>query len=322
MFESKNAEGTDIVAIATAFYRSMTNQHCKAKGDGQFECGGHVVMRKYRMVFNFYFISFSRLIQIQGKSNRKHHFIGCSNWSDGDGLSHCFTKIPPQACVDENDLRAVIIPKAGVLHNHPAFVRTKTPYQVAQKYKKAAETTGVIGQTTLRIDKAASTRALLDGKLPQEIHPSMVNNRKRREIIRSVRAASFPDGTRMKAVLREFEKDKSHNIGDCYIDSVIMQANMDITITVNLDLAELVHDASCIMVDTTFTVGHSTTDEWKLLIWLKGLDKRTVIRHVWSNKATHEAFVVVWNGIFEAIKSITGKSLNFKERKHKASVML
>ncbi|KAJ7764044.1 hypothetical protein DFH07DRAFT_1017031 [Mycena maculata] len=80
MFESKNAEGTDIVAIATAFYRSMTNQHCKAKGEGQFECGGHAVMRKYRT----------------GKSSGKHHFIGCSNWSDGDSLSHRFTKIPPQ----------------------------------------------------------------------------------------------------------------------------------------------------------------------------------------------------------------------------------
>ncbi|KAJ6611295.1 hypothetical protein B0H10DRAFT_1809895 [Mycena sp. CBHHK59/15] len=87
---------------------------------------------------------------------------------------------------------------------------------------------------------------------------------------------------------------------------------MDIIITVNPDLAELVHDASWIMVDMTFAVVHGTTDEWKLLIWLKGLDKRTVIGHVWSNKATHEAFVVVWNGIFEAIKSITGKSLNFK----------
>jgi hypothetical protein len=48
-------------------------------------------MRKYRTVFNFYFISFSPLNQIQGKSSGKHYFIGCSNWSDGDGLSHRFT---------------------------------------------------------------------------------------------------------------------------------------------------------------------------------------------------------------------------------------
>jgi hypothetical protein len=48
---------------------------------------------------------------------------------------------------------------------------------------------------------------------------------------------------------------------------------VDIIITVNPDLAELVHDASWIMVDTTFAVVHGTTNEWKLLIWLKGMDK-------------------------------------------------
>lgn len=118
-----------------------------------------------------------------------------------------------------------------------------------------------------------------------------------------------------------------------------MQADMDIIITVNPDLAELVHDASWIMVDTTFAVVHGTTNEWKLLIWLKGLDKReslpysiltkteicfikgTVIGRVWSNRATREAFVVVWNGIFEAIKSITGKSLNFKVFSNKSSLL-
>ncbi|KAJ7875179.1 hypothetical protein B0H14DRAFT_3549905 [Mycena olivaceomarginata] len=91
-----------------------------------------------------------------------------------------------------------------------------------------------------------------------------------------------------------------------------MQSDMDIIITVNPDLAEQVHDASWIMVDTTFPVVHGTMNEWKLLIWLNGLDKSTVIGRVWSNRATREAFVIVWNGIFEAIKLITGKSRNFK----------
>ncbi|KAJ7820392.1 hypothetical protein B0H14DRAFT_3735693 [Mycena olivaceomarginata] len=91
-----------------------------------------------------------------------------------------------------------------------------------------------------------------------------------------------------------------------------MQSDMDIIITVNPDLAEQVHDASWIMVDTTFPVVHGTMNEWKLLIWPNGLDKSTVIGRVWSNRATREAFVIVWNGIFEAIKLITGKSRNFK----------
>ncbi|KAJ7735281.1 hypothetical protein DFH07DRAFT_780072 [Mycena maculata] len=66
------------------------------------------------------------------------------------------------------------------------------------------------------------------------------------------------------------------------------------------------------MVDTTFAVEHGKTNEWKLIIWLHGLDKWTVIGRVWSNRATRESFVLVWNGIFETIQAVTGKALNFK----------
>ncbi|KAJ6527616.1 hypothetical protein DFH09DRAFT_1094779 [Mycena vulgaris] len=45
---------------------------------------------------------------------------------------------------------------------------------------------------------------------------------------------------------------------------------------------------------------------------LNGPDKRTVIKRVWSNRATREAFILVWNGIFETIQAITGKAINFK----------
>jgi hypothetical protein len=38
----------------------------------------------------------------------------------------------------------------------------------------------------------------------------------------------------------------------------------------------------------------------------------TVIGRVWTDRATRDAFVLVWNGIFEAIESITGKAVNFK----------
>ncbi|KAJ7677521.1 hypothetical protein B0H17DRAFT_1206935 [Mycena rosella] len=91
-----------------------------------------------------------------------------------------------------------------------------------------------------------------------------------------------------------------------------MHADMHVIITINADLAALVHDASWIMVDTTFAVVHGSTNEWKLLIWLSGFDKRTVIGRVWTDRATRGAFVLVWSGIFDAIERITGKAVNFK----------
>ncbi|KAJ7114462.1 hypothetical protein C8R44DRAFT_984424 [Mycena epipterygia] len=140
----------------------------------------------------------------------------------------------------------------------------------------------------------------------------MINNRKRREIVQIARLTKFPEGTGMKGVWNEFENDKARDIRDRYIHAVATQTDMHIIITVNSELAALVHDASWIMVDTTFAVVHGTTNEWKLLIWLNGLDKRTVIGRVWSNRATREAFILVWSGIFDAVQAITGKALNFK----------
>ncbi|KAJ7878497.1 hypothetical protein B0H14DRAFT_3777089 [Mycena olivaceomarginata] len=50
----------------------------------------------------------------------------------------------------------------------------------------------------------------------------------------------------------------------------------------------------------------------KLLIWLHGNDKRVVIGRVWSNRVTRDAFFRVWSGIFDAIHTITGFTMNFK----------
>ncbi|KAJ7937839.1 hypothetical protein B0H13DRAFT_2302313 [Mycena leptocephala] len=95
---------------------------------------------------------------------------------------------------------------------------------------------------------------------------------------------SIPSSTR--AVWNEFENEKSRRIGDRYIHTVTMRADMHVIITINSDLAEMVHNASWIMVDTTFAVVHGTTNVWKLLIWLNSLDKRTVIGRVWTDRAT------------------------------------
>ncbi|KAJ7602245.1 hypothetical protein FB45DRAFT_883501 [Roridomyces roridus] len=215
--------------------------------------------------------------------------------------------------IDETDLRAVVIPKPGIPHNHPLFPRVKVPFHAESTYKGCAVATGPLGATTLRVDKSSATRAILGGKLPQEIHPSLINNHARRGIVQDVRGARLPSGTGMSAVWAEFEKDKSRAPEERYIHAVSTLADdTHVIITMDPGLASLALDAIWIMVDTTFVVVHGKTNEWKLLIWLDDLDKRTTIGRVWSNRATREAFVLVWNGIFEAIRTITGKALNFK----------
>ncbi|KAJ7808368.1 hypothetical protein B0H14DRAFT_2608950 [Mycena olivaceomarginata] len=150
----------------------------------------------------------------------------------------------------------------------------------------------------------------------------MINGRRQREIVWADRKAKFPQGTGLPGVYHEFNQEQTRNIAERYIHSVTTQAdNTHIIITIHPELAKLALNALWIMVDTTFAVVHGKTNEWKLVIWLNSIDKRTVIGCVWSNRATRAAFVLVWNGIFQAIETITGHILNFKAFSPKSKLL-
>lgn len=105
---------------------------------------------------------------------------------------------------------------------------------------------------------------------------------------------------------------------------------MYVIITMNPQLAPFLHKARWIMVDTTFKIVHDKTNEWKLVIWVGEFNKHmlyslgspyilcshlilgVVIGWVWSNRATRGAFQLVWDGIFDAVKVLTGKELVFQ----------
>ncbi|KAJ7757308.1 hypothetical protein B0H14DRAFT_3598883 [Mycena olivaceomarginata] len=336
---AKASESTSVAAVASAFYRSIVGAYCKGMYlDSDTPCGGQAILRKFR----------------EGEKNDKTYFVGCSNWEDGDSdqmsKTHRFTAIPSAARepilvrlfkgepidAEDNDMEVLAgscsqiihplhLPKNSVCrypHNHPSFVRTKAPAVVQQKYKQCVVAEGSIGATGLRVDKAPSTREILGGQLPQEIHPSMINGRRRREIVWADRKAKFPQGTGLPGVYHEFNQEQTCNIAERYIHSVTTQADdTHVIITIHPELAKLALNALWIMVDTTFAVVHGKTNEWKLVIWLNSIDKRTVIGRVWSNRATRTAFVLVWNGIFQAIKTITGHTLNFKAFSPKSKLL-
>ncbi|KAE9384038.1 hypothetical protein BT96DRAFT_842891, partial [Gymnopus androsaceus JB14] len=214
--------------------------------------------------------------------------------------------------VDPTDLRAVIVPKAGIAHNHPTFPRMKVPCAVRMKYANAVEIFGPVAATTLRVDKAASTRSLLGGKLPQELHESMINDRVRRNIVKGMKHESAPSGFDL-GVLHQFNLEQQDVLAERYIQSVNTHADgMYVIITMNPQLAPFLHKARWIMVDTTFKVVHGKTNEWKLVIWVGEFNKRLVVGRVWSNRATRSAFQLVWDGIFDAVKVLTGKELVFR----------
>ncbi|KAJ7363005.1 hypothetical protein DFH08DRAFT_931025 [Mycena albidolilacea] len=177
-----------------------------------------------------------------------------------DGV-HVVAKLKKHICMAQisilvpidGSLCAVVIPAAGVPHTHPSFLRTKVPAAVKLKYNECIEAADPVRITTLRVDKAPSTRKILDGKLPQEAQPSMINGRTRRHLVRADRLTKFPDGTGLPGIYQEFDNEQARDTTDKYIHSVITQTDgTHVIITINPELAKLTLEAIWIMVDTTF----------------------------------------------------------------------
>ncbi|KAK7038508.1 hypothetical protein R3P38DRAFT_3391671 [Favolaschia claudopus] len=350
---AKSSEAKSLAAVASSFFRSVTSIRCKATFvNSNAVCNGEAVLRKFRqgpsngkasfigcsnwsddssnMVTSHRFtaipkgvresivlklfrnepldeedddtdVLFGECKQIIHPSHipkgshcpRNHYQNGVHAIADLD-KHECYAQLSLFIPVDPTDLRIVIIPLPGVPHRHPSFPRTKIPITIQQRYTRLAEKD-------------------LEGTLVQELHPGMMINRKRADLVRDQRQNQFPHGTGIQGVFYEFNKDRALDISKRYIHSFSAQPDDGhVIVTINPQLAPLVLEAMWIMVDTTFAVVHGKTNEWKLLVWLNKVDKRTVIGRIWSNRATRDAFVLVWGGIFDSIEAITGKKLNFK----------
>ncbi|KAF8161967.1 hypothetical protein K438DRAFT_1942230 [Mycena galopus ATCC 62051] len=120
---------------------------------------------------------------------------------------HIVAKLQRHTCpanilvpIDPTDLRAVVIPIVGRPHSHPSFPRTKVPAVIQQQYQKCIAATSSIGITTLQVDKALSTREILQGKLPQELNDSMTNSRKRWDLLSAARKSKYSKGNEIEGV--------------------------------------------------------------------------------------------------------------------------
>lgn len=140
---------------------------------------------------------------------------------------------------------------------------------------------------------APQTKSYLEGKLPQEIHPSLVNSRKRARIVKAEKEKVQPGGTGIAgmicllpfrtaihlrsaaAVYGLLESSKAGPAEERYVRSVHVLSNgAEIVVGLNPDLAVLLHSARWLMVDTTFKPVHGDTNEWKIVIWTAGTRQR------------------------------------------------
>ncbi|KAF8982877.1 hypothetical protein BDQ17DRAFT_1437689 [Cyathus striatus] len=230
-------------------------------------------------------------VPVSKECDRLHLSIG--TWFPGEFHPHkCEAYLTTLVPLDPSDHRAVVIPKKGC--------RT-------EQYRSCIGASGIMGATPVKVDNALSTSRILNGKMPQELHDSMIDNRNRRTIIYKARIQEFPAGFGINGVYRQFTKEREGDVEQKYIQSIHA-------------FGENSH-ARWIMVDTTFKAVHGDTNQFKVVIWSDKLQKRLVVGRVWTNSATRAAFFHIWNGLFDAHKVITGMELNFKLFSHSSSLL-
>ncbi|KAJ6603526.1 hypothetical protein DFH09DRAFT_1068674 [Mycena vulgaris] len=81
----------------------------------------------------------------------------------------CNAKLSIFIPIDAEDLRAVIIPAAGVPHRHPSFTRTKIPSVVKNQYQQCIDAAGPVGMTTLRGKTTGGVRKNHPPQCPDDI---------------------------------------------------------------------------------------------------------------------------------------------------------
>lgn len=108
-----------------------------------------------------------------------------------------------------------------------------------------------------------------------------------------------------------------------------MEGTVKVVVTAHPILAALIHGARFLVCDNTFKQTNGELNEWEVAIWHGALNERetrisfhnldayepmsgVTVARVYSNGATKETFGYIWEGFFNAVKTITGKGIKFK----------
>lgn len=158
-----------------------------------------------------FFVMFKLFTDLLIKIAYNHIENGCTVVGIIKPHIKCDSKLSIFVPCNKSDYCAVVI-LGSAPHNHPIHVQAKVPYNVRRQYSACVVASGAVRMTLSKIDHgniwnnqsyktswsiamASQTKALLDRKSPQEIHPSLINTWRRAHIVKSVKDKKPPQGS-------------------------------------------------------------------------------------------------------------------------------
>ncbi|KAJ7149328.1 hypothetical protein C8R43DRAFT_952158 [Mycena crocata] len=277
------------------FYRSVKDSFCKGKFlDANDICRGQAILCKF------------------STSVGKTYFVGCAKWKHGDSdlmsKRHRFTEIPAavrksilvklfrgEALDDDDDDTHVLVGTCMQI-KHPSNLLKKSicPWNhfqnglhiVAQLTKHQCNAQLSI---LVPIDKHDLHAVIIPAAGIPHTHPS------------------FPCTKIPSAIKQKYQQciDATGGVG---ATTLWIDKSSRTLLILDGKLLQDLHPGMIIRRKRRDMVKETCQASFPDGTGLPG----TVIGCVWSNGASCRAFVMVWNGIFDAIKTITGEALNVK----------
>jgi hypothetical protein len=133
---------------------------------------------------------------------------------------------------------------------------------------------------------------VLGGKTPGQAFPALNNNAAKARLIKGEKKAKFPHGqgltggphiylykwsanAPLPGVYHQYLKDLKLPIEEQYIQKVVHGPDRGVLVlTFDNYLIQLIHNALSFEVDTTFSRVYSDLNEWEIVIWYTGDNRR------------------------------------------------
>ncbi|KAK1215861.1 hypothetical protein PQX77_021513 [Marasmius sp. AFHP31] len=215
---------------------------------------------------------------------------------------------------EELNLRvAVVIQDHTKPHNHPILPATKASYDIKEVYRSCVRAGGALMSTVQSIDKASSTRMIMNGSSPSNAFAPLASKRVKRDILGQERRKEAPRGVGLEGVMELFWEDAEKKPEDRYVHLVTTgPTGGTLIFTGDPFLLSLIHSVLAFYADTTFKRTIGTLQEWELVIWLSVVQRAVTISRIYTDKGDRQHFKALFDHLQQLVLSITGKPMRFK----------
>ncbi|KAJ7176340.1 hypothetical protein C8R43DRAFT_1102271 [Mycena crocata] len=232
----------------------------------------------------------------------------------GNMIHHpCFANMLIYEPIDTTLRMACVVFDHTKPHTHPMPVLAKLTLDVEKTYRKCVKAAGVLGTTVQKVDDAPTTFLLLKGQSPAMFHPSLHLKRRKQGIILSEKLIASPAGVGIGGVYARHVQNLKLPPESQYIHSVVTTPDGRVLIITMVPyLANLVHVARTVQVDTTFGRTVGDLNEWEFVIWYGSVERVLTVGRVYTDGADRPHYKHLFDELQRIIFRLTGKHLRFK----------